>query len=76
MSDEDLDRAGRAVGLQDCFFSNPQNPVEPSVRLVATLVEAILGAVHLDDQYDRTEALRWVTMSLYIALWDYCLSEQ
>lgn len=48
MTDANFQRIGIRTGLVNGLNKNPSNPVPNSEKVVATMVEAILGAVVLD----------------------------
>ena len=48
VSNENLFRVGLSVGLGNCINKHPLNPVPTSRAVVATAVEAIIGAVFVD----------------------------
>jgi hypothetical protein len=47
-SNANLHAVGIAVGLHSCMHVNPKNPVSFSQKIMATAVEAVIGAVFLD----------------------------
>jgi dsRNA-specific ribonuclease len=55
-SNANLSAVGVRFGLHHCINMNP-GTTHPSAAIVATMVEALLGAVHLDGGNDALDAL-------------------
>lgn len=80
LGNTNLERIGRESGLEALMNVNPRNPVQPSQKLTATLVEAVLGAVNLDGGMDAMETVMvnigliedptQVTYSMFCSTWD------
>lgn len=51
-SDKNFAAVGRALKLDECLNHHPRNPTALSEGVMATLLEAILGAVYLDSSHN------------------------
>ena len=65
LSNNNLQRVGFALGMEECIHRNPQNPVAISPKIMSATVAAILGAVYLDGGIQAikrvmaTTGIRW-----------------
>lgn len=48
LTNDNFGRIGRKTGLAELLHKNPSSPCATSEKLVATLIEAIFGAVEID----------------------------
>lgn len=56
-SNANLDRVGRAIGLQAFIYAGSGGRRETSVEVMSSTVEAILGAVYLDSSVQGVKAV-------------------
>jgi dsRNA-specific ribonuclease len=70
LSNKNLNRIGRRLGIEKYLIMNPGLNLA-SDYMVATLVEAIIGAVYLDGEMKAVERLM-VNLGLEAALLDWC----
>lgn len=70
LSNKNLNRLGRDLGVEKLLVMNP-GQVLASDYMVATMIEAIIGAVYLDGDMKAVEQLM-VSLGLGPALLNWC----
>lgn len=49
LCNDNIGRIGFKLGLAPCYCQNPRNPGPPSSNQMATIIEAIIGAIYEDS---------------------------